>query len=512
MEEKIFENSTQTAATTANIFEFSNQKCSCNVDTRYDKDGKMFRTVWVRPGKEAVKFAHIFKEGIQTVDAIKKQKLDAPVSDEYCKEERPRKIDRVPYKSPIKALPITEEFRKLSNRLEFQNDGSAKEELPKDTIKDEDLAKNLTKYFSDYGFLSPIYEGEFTAFSPENLGKIFNRLKTLLLLIGAVDAIKKDYNKIFAYTFMLALTEPPALKAENSEDVLWKLDRHPLAEAYISIKDLKAKNDTILEAFLDSEYPDEKDHIDAILYPSSTAESKEIEEHDDDCECEIIPPSYAKIYATPDYFFGEGRHNFVREIIYNGGDPDEPIYSVEFLTERNIAFLHVHMIDSIREEKLFYDFLFHLHYEVSKVKSIDTNSLLPIEFFEEPDLNRSKEFDEHFKKVLTELANMTIKTELDNATNCIRPYYNAKEQRAGWLIPDFISAIYYSVFLTDRTTETFRICANPGCKNIVPGVSTTNSKKLFCGKSCCSAMTQRKSRKNRKVKDAKRIEIALGKK
>ena len=145
MGEKIFENSTPTVATTANIFEFSNQKCRCNVDTRYDKDGEMFRTVWVRPDKEPVKFAHIFKEGIQTVEAIKKQRLDAPVSDEYSKEIRPRKKDRASYTSPIKALPITEEFRKLSNRLEFQNDSESKEELPKDIITDEDLAKNLTK-------------------------------------------------------------------------------------------------------------------------------------------------------------------------------------------------------------------------------------------------------------------------------------------------------------------------------------------------------------------------------
>ncbi len=102
-------------------------------------------------------------------------------------------------------------------------------------------------------------------------------------------------------------------------------------------------------------------------------------------------------------------------------------------------------------------------------------------------------FDDRFKSCLKELANYTIKEELDYMVASVRPVYNAEKRSQGWYVKDLCTALYYSIFLTNRGTTVYRMCANPSC-NCIFEVASTNERSKYHSLSCQRAMAQRFNR------------------
>lgn len=467
------------------FFEFSTQSCQSYIDTIHDEQGKEQYLIKVKPNEKTLAYRHVFKSGLRFV-------------------ERHGKDDE----GPLEKLPVTEEFYQVLNHLQKEWKDAHYIRLHKEIITARKFTEQAAAFFDKFGFFIPLKKDAFTTFTPQVIGAVCNRMRAFSLLMSAVDEAPRDYNKLFAYTFMLALTKPVNLYAENTPDCRLEIYKHPLCQAYENIDFNCEPTEWYHEYELENLFP--KKQIDAALYPE-----KPTVEQTDDFEVyeEIsVPPSYLEIYPVKDFFMGadegEETYNFIRrqfyddEVPFEDGDEVKPEDRAAYLTEKRIKYLYVHGKYSDRTEKLFYDFLYHFHFEVDKIRNIDPDALYPIKLKNKIDLNKTDAFNDRFKAVLLQLAGITIKNQLDNTVTAVRPCYNLARRTAGWTIPDLYTAIYYSLFLKTKDTV-YRVCALPECSTLF-SIEATNRRQLFCSDGCRKTMSSRVERRRNKMGEPKR--------
>lgn len=483
--------------TAQGIFEFTNSSCLCVKDLVHNKLGKEEYQIKVMSSDKNIPFCHHFIDGIR----LKNNHGDNA-------------------HSPKTSFPRTQEFSEVSNTLD--NIGKKFEIsalLNKDEITDLKFAEKVESYFSKYGFLFPIASEEYETFSPVIIGSFFDRLATLINLMNAVDELKPDYNKMFVYTFMLAMKQPSSFcNLTHSKNYLNECE-HSLYKTYSEINFSSPQKHAYDIGQLYKFFP--ACDVDKMLMESYEEDKKTAEQFLNEikecCEIEMIEysntdidvmaqmeniPTYNQFYAIKDYFLGDDNFNFIRK--YHFDDEDGEINSAgspEYFIEKIIKYMYLNTDDTTRKVKLFCDFLYHYHFEISKITEINEQSLVPISLEKGLNLNKDSRFNDRFKNCLRELANYTIKEELDYMVSSVRPVYNAEEQSQGWYVKDLCTAIYYSIFLTDRKQTVFRKCAFPSCDKYF-SVASTNDRMKYHDVSCQRAMAQRFNRARKKLDEA----------
>lgn len=463
------------------LFSYSNNGCECNVDLRHDNYGNPHYIFRVRGNDKKIPFRHQFSEGIKLVENHGDTTRD-----------------------PVRDMPRTQECVDTFRKLGINNDIPL---LNKDIITEKRLSENLEFYVKKYGFLFPVDRFEFEEFEVPKVGALFDRIAVLLELMNAVDGINVDYNRMFYLTFMLALKKLDYFTNIKEKKFYTDACLHPLYNTFEGInfniiaKSEKLSAEKLNERRNDSPEFDERLHEAEINYG--------VAQHFFGDE-ETFPAGYNDFYIIRDYFLGDTDNFLMRVSDYENTWEEEemrdrsPEENAVFFTEKKIKYMFVHGGYSSREEKLFYDFLFHFHFQVCNVKSININATVPITLEDGVNLNCNEKFNDKFKAVLRELAGLTIKNELDQMTSSVRTEYNPKTRFQGWFVPNLYTAIYYAISLTDREFYVYRTCASPYCQKIFP-IPFTNDRRRYCTDECQWQSAQRLKRAKEKRKEAEEM-------
>lgn len=460
------------------LFKFINKSCVCLVDLRHDDYGNPEYVLNIKTCDNEIPFRHDFKDGIQLVN-------------NHGNTQH----------SPTHDIPYTKDCVEIYNTLGIKSDVP---ELKKDEIADKRYADRLEKYFNKYGFLFQEKSIFFDEFRAKSFGPMFDRILLLMALKKAVYGNEVDYNRIFNLTFMLALKKLYPLKNYKETELYTEGYEHPFYKEFKSIDFRKEGRSARVKEIELKEYVDEET-IDKYLYKPETDYGVTYSMSGDEQE---KPEHFYETYVIKDYFLGNEEKFLLRVSDYENVLSEQECYdsgSVEekhsFNTEKRIKYLFVHGEYSEREDKLFYDFLFHLHFQVCEITSINAEATYPVKLKNNTDLNRNEKFNDKFKAVLRELAEITIKNELDHMTSLIRPSYDIKSKTMGWHIPDLYTAIYYSISLTYGQNTVYRVCADPYCRGNFP-ISVSNDRRIYCSAECQQRGAQRIMRAAEKRKEA----------
>lgn len=439
---------------------------------------------------------------------------------------------------PINELPHSDELIKFINLYEKAADHS--ERIPKTrgaTKSYNQYFEELKDFFEIYGY--PFETPSFGKYEniPPATSKLLDRIYILTTLQSACREIKKNYNKIFHLTFSLIFSEPCFFGFDDDGSEIHKTPFHPCAYHYIYDElDAKPKLRIYDAQSLLKDYPDAED-VEIYVEPDETEEDFDFEDETPVSEEKIreefpdfdsysplvkrciidiflgtikdtrgVIPEDNRFYAINDYFLGDKVHNFMRLSDYlDSRMLEDEKKGSRYVTGRMIKTLYVSRNNADRNEKLIYDFLYHFINDIAPIDYICQQSIQTIYFENAPDLNKHPNFTQRYKDVLLEIAANEIKYELEYVLQNIHPVYDADNLMPGWSIPDFHTAMYYSIFLGTRQHEIYRVCGNPYCNNLFK-VVITNSKKKYCSETCRAVVAQRTKRMRERLDEEERRE------
>lgn len=309
-------------------------------------------------------------------------------------------------------------------------------------LKDDDINR-LVKLINSFGFIVPLpLDGKIYTIDYEIIYGILDRFKKLALLIdemkkinisASIDGARLD--NIISLTSFLIFQNPLMIKLPNG-DVLYKTIINPF---YYRIRTYNSSS-SIDPYELYNLNIDKRDTIteDFPLSPDCS-ESYEYNEHD--------------LY---NYFWSHENDLLEPDLIESKYENDAYIFYKEIFSN-----LHI--------------------------KRINKNGII---IFNE---NFSNVYgsDKDMKSRLLNIARDTIKTEFDYALRNIHPTINVDTFSSDWIIPDFITALYFSLFYRPQK-DIFRVCANPNCKGsgLFTVSDTDNKRKRYCCKKCQNSAAQ----------------------
>lgn len=307
--------------------------------------------------------------------------------------------------------------------------------------------ESLNNFFEKYGFFIPISSEIFEIFSYQDLYCIIARIRTLLELVQEVRKITPDYNLLFRNTTLLQFANSVTLN--NESGYTYKTCVHFLKEKLETTN--FDKIDVPSKYIIDSE----EDDMPFARVPDSMNPTgfTDIDLNTDELffsyTYESLPPLLPYFYTLLGSCFDCGK------------------------SYRNIIELYYHM------ESL----------EIMNLKYSSFDVLTGPQFSKQTNLNQ-KTLDTNLQKRIVEVAKTTIKTELEYVLKNIRPSYDSDTALGTWNIPDFLSALYFSIFYMRPNLQILRLCENPYCNNYFT-VTSTNSRKKYCCHECANAVAQR---------------------
>ena len=147
------------------------------------------------------------------------------------------------------------------------------------------------------------------------------------------------------------------------------------------------------------------------------------------------------------------------------------------------------MLDKKTQEIV--DFLFVFQYEVGILHQDMTGN---IGFYGSPKFER---FTKELREETRRIARYVIADEINSNINRIRLQYDGSELEPSWVVPDLLSALYFSIFYLEPGKEMYRRCENPRCNHMkFFSVPITTKNKKYCCVACERAVAQRNYRKN----------------
>ena len=480
------------------IFGFSHPACKAKNPINYkDDDSEVVGlTVKMLRGKN-IKFAY-------------RRQLGLVKSDSHTSEPQ----------LPIKDLPISSDLNDFLHYVDAEPDYIKIRGIKNSGgINAKDVIE-LAKYIEKYGYFFNCSEFEkYKEVNPIPLFSLLDRLYIVTSLLSELRMPRKNYNKIFFFTFSLIFSEPVTLIDPETSETIYQAQEHPCYKRYKSanggLKPLKRiysadeimqeqpwasiefavapefeedNNDELFETDLDNmqeQFGDKRheEYVQRIIREMETGECSDIRQ-----------ALRNKFYVVKDYFMEETKESFLSLAEYEGvGDYIPGDETLEDIFFRDIKYLYVSCSDIPRQEKLVYDFLFHFIREIDGIKDINPMSLRTFTMANKKNLNKCLEFNQHYKDVLIEIASNAVKVELEPVVEKVKPQFDTKGLCPTWKVPDLFTAMYYSIFMSNGKLEIYRECGNPYCERLFP-VVITNTKKKYCSDRCRAAVAQRMKR------------------
>ena len=339
---------------------------------------------------------------------------------------------------------ITFAFMPGRGLVKLNNDGSINEEdvlqelLSLSTLNKEDIFR----FFAEYGFFFPININNFEPIDINHLKRFINRIKALIQLISDISEANLDYFSILNKVLFLQLSEPSEFELTCFQNQSFKTYEYTI---YTELKKapLLSPIENRKEAFNSNQY-----HIKDQIYPP--------------------------IYKLDIDYYND---------IINGLDSETPGVT-ESEVFRNITKLYCTAPNLNENTRLLIDFLFHFHKNIGLISEFDYKG--DIEFYEDDELIHqkfNKKFNTAMRNALLKIAKFTIRDELEYNLYGIRPSYDINTMSPTWLVDDFLSAIYFSIFYMNPNIGVYRKCKNVNCDRWFL-VKTTANKRKYCDAYC----------------------------
>ena len=442
---------------------------------------------------------------------------------------------------PLGDIPHSQELMEFINGVELKNYSQEKRVGKQHGTKKPNnvYIEELCTFFNKYGYLFPAQEyGKYNKINAVSVGHLLSRIYILANLMAACREYKKNYNKIFYYTFHLIFSEPVSIYYDPDTEVYkTKSLLHPQAEAYhnimfndvdihhpkrriYSVTDLYTvfpeSKDDVSGDYIDSDEEDEyyeklrqtpvsEEEAERLIAKCKLDTSKHTPEmlesilrHMRDIENKWTPEQYkvhpedTQYYAVPDYFCRDGKYNFLQVSEFRSRYYEDENFDPSFMT-RVINYLYVQHSEADRSIKLVYDFLYHFISDICEIDDINTQFFNTITLKEDINLNRDPRFTQQYKDAICEIAAETIKRELEYAIRDVHPIFDPKTLAPGWELPDLYTTLHYSLFFGNNGQMLYRVCDNPYCNSLFP-VPITNMRKKYCSETCRAAVAQRAKR------------------
>ncbi len=320
-------------------------------------------------------------------------------------------------------------------------------------------ADKVKEFINTYGFIMSLpADGKYRIFNHLDIGHLIKRFRVLVQLMTAIEEDNIDYNKVLKLTAYLLFAVPRKIVLNENDEGLCSCI-HEFTHLWYNIDKLPDRTGYLVNSYTNDPYDD--------YYPIQDSFTKREEQ-----------------LGFMDY------HENVENIDSSASSP--------CIFKAKITKLYRDAFDENMDMSARYviDYLYHLIKIGIQIDDVLENGNIHTH----TKLSESIKFDNTFKIQLILIAKNTIKEEFDFELYGIHPTYNIDTMSPNWKIPNFFTALYFSLFYTRPDYEVYRKCANPNCGRLFK-VKTTNSRKQYHDVACQNAAAQMRHRKSKNKKE-----------
>ncbi len=316
-------------------------------------------------------------------------------------------------------------------------------------IKDED-SKAVKAFIEKHGFFLQLDPSKNNSVESDFLFGMINQLKATVSLMSALGEGTIDYKKVIALTMYLLFTPQTSINFNDSANGPFYTYPHEVGRIWQNIKSISE-----LARQVEDE-PNKGFYINDSVRPPITF---------------LGMGEYDDAIGYGEYDFSNARN----KLIY---------------LFRNAVKVSLHC-------RLAIDFLYHFHKDVGNIQSFNHKGELTFtESSPNTPVRFKSKFDNQLQTALLALAKHTLKKQIEDNLDGIKPSYDTELMAPSWHVDKLLSGLYFSIFYMRPEIELYRVCANPNCglSFLVP---TTSHKKKYCNTSCANAMAQRNYRRRK---------------
>ena len=312
-------------------------------------------------------------------------------------------------------------------------------------------AKETLEFLQNNGFLFPLESNVDTVINLSDMIELLNRIKATTLLLNSLETKPLNYNDILTHTLYLILGKP--VNMTLSSKAVYSSVKFPFMNNIGGVGNIYNNNSNTL-TIDDFEYY----CIDDTIYPQKF--NLLVDECEDICSGETFMYNYPGIQDT---LYRQLTSAFVNSSLPN-------------------------------KQQHIIDFLFHIMHGIGVIKSVSFDN--GIEFYDD---KVTIQLDSYMESALINVAKLTLSQEINYNIRKMQPLYSPSKLEPTWKAPSLLVALYFSIFFMKPSSEVYRKCANPSCKNYFT-VKTSNTRKRYCCDNCRGANNSRDHRKRMKNK------------
>ncbi|MGN0605481.1 MAG: hypothetical protein ACI4JM_03055 [Oscillospiraceae bacterium] len=336
------------------------------------------------------------------------------------------------------------------------------------SLRDENVDE-VKNYFDNYGFLFPVTSKSYTSFKYDDIVFVTRRIKYTVKILSMLSSQNFDYSQLLFMVSYLLFNSIQIGSIYNSPVTPMK------------------------------EYVDNPFSIPEIPYDPSDPDViiMEQEEHgwytkDSDDGIKIGKtifdvPRHA--FVVPDRFLKSKENTLFFEDYEKSIRETESELSSYY---NAIVYLFRNYNDTNCIWREFIEFFFHIQHDVEPITKFDVKKM---ELFDDMSKKIAPFFENKlFQEGLKDIAQMTVKFELDEMLKGITPKYDIQNMSPTWKIDNLVTALYFSIFYHNFNVSIFKKCYRENCWKYFE-VSSTNSKKKYCCVECQNIDAQKRHRR-----------------
>lgn len=336
------------------------------------------------------------------------------------------------------------------------------------SLEDNNVAE-MQKYIENYGFLFHVPLGTYTTFKYDDISSVMRRIKYTTNILSMLCKDKCDYSELlFMVSYLI-------FNSTNIE-TFYNSPSNP-------IKEFVTNPLSIPEIPYDPNDPD-------IIIEDIIEELSCVMPDKEETLIEKNVKIYSYAFVVPDIFMESKEYCLYYE---DYTESKQHIESSPYYNAMVYLFRNYEDTDSIWRK--FIEFFFHIQHDVAPITKFDTSKM---ELFDDMSAKIAPFFENQiFQEGLKDIAQLTVKFELDEMLKGITPKYDIQNKAPSWESDNLVSALYFSIFYRDFSVSVIKRCRRKECRNYFE-VSTTNSRKKYCSIDCQNADAQKRHRKKSK--------------
>lgn len=336
------------------------------------------------------------------------------------------------------------------------------------SLKDNNVAE-VQKYIETYGFLFQVPSGIYTKFKYDDISSVVRRINYTTKILSMLCDDDCNYSELlFMVSYLIFNSTNIGTFYNSPSNPIKELVTNPFSIPEIPYD--PNDPDTVVEEL-------EKRNVLVMDNEKWTTIEKSV-------------PVYFDAFVVPDIYMKSNKFDlYYKDYI----ESKQHLKSSPYYNAMVYLFRNYENTDSIWRK--FIEFFFHIQHDVAPITKFDTSKM---ELFDDMSAKIAPFFESKiFQEGLKDIAQLTVKFELDEMLKGITPKYDIQNKAPSWEIDNLVSALYFSIFYYNFKVSVIKRCYWKNCWKYFE-VSTTNSKKKYCSDACQNAAAQMRHRKKSK--------------